>query len=226
MLSRILGALGLGGTGPVKPAAFAPYRDPARDAIYHLLFCDDPAAFRASRHGEPVGAWKQLFASPPDVAQLQRIARDPHLESRVRVLAYRLSASAGHPISDKALLGVVIERPMPTGLDVLAVYRDRSVRYLNHSGRMLFWEASDPVIDGLIDRVLEASERATASIGPWDKPRLAPPAGDTTRVTFLVADALYFGQGPSDVIDRDSIGGPVIGAATRLLSALVDKTTK
>src|SRR4030095_13297416 len=36
----------------------------------------------------------------------------------------------------------------------------------------------------------------------------------------------YFGQGPSDVIDRDSIGGPVIGAATRLLSTLVDKATK
>src|SRR5262245_42821074 len=100
--------------------------------------------------GELTGPWQALFAARPDIAELQRIAADPAEESRIRVLACRRLKEAHQPIAQKELLGVIIENAMPEGLDVLAAYPDHRARYLNHSGKALVWEASDPAMDALI----------------------------------------------------------------------------
>ncbi len=228
MLRSLLAAFGLSvaASAAAQSSGFAPYHDAALDAIYNLLFCDDPNSFRASLSGEPSGVWKVLFSTPPDTIQLRRITNDQSEESRVRALAFRLLTNAGESVQRKELLGVVVEKPMSGGLDVLAVYRDYSVRYLNHSGKLLIWETRDAAIDRLINEVFEPAEKAILSIGPWEKPRLAPPVGQVTRITFLVSDSLYFGQGPTAVLERDSIGGPVVAAATKLLLALVQRSTK
>ena len=68
---------------------------------------------------------------------------------------------------------------------------------------------------------MAASQNVVDRIGPWDQDRLAPPGENQVRMTFLVSDGLYFGQGPFDVLENDTIGGPVIAKATSLLEALI-----
>ena len=58
-------------------------------------------------------------------------------------------------------------------------------------------------------------------IGPSGKPRQAPPEGDTVRVTFLVSDGLYIGEGPHDILMADPMGGLMINAAYAMLEAIL-----
>ena len=63
-------------------------------------------------------------------------------------------------------------------------------------------------------------------IGPWDKQRLPPPKAGNVRMTFLVSDGLYFGEGPFAVLQQDSLAGPVLSKATQLLLRAVELGTK
>jgi hypothetical protein len=47
------------------------------------------------------------------------------------------------------VLGVVIEMPSGGAYDTLAAYVDGSARYLNFSGKAIFWDAADPAIKDL-----------------------------------------------------------------------------
>jgi hypothetical protein len=47
------------------------------------------------------------------------------------------------------VLGVVLERPSNGAYDTLAAYMDGSARYLNFSGKAIFWDAPDPKVKEL-----------------------------------------------------------------------------
>jgi hypothetical protein len=78
-------------------------------------------------------------------------------------------------------------------------------------------------VDSKIRQLFRASQVAVDKLGPWDKPRLAPPPSGAMRLTFLVSDGLYFGQGPMADLQNDPMGGPVVTAATELMVALTRK---
>jgi hypothetical protein len=200
-------------------AAHAPYADAGTNAIYNLLFCDDPALYRRSHVGAPDGPWKTLFAPKPDPRALAELAGDRRSESRVRLLACNALRAAGRAVETREVLGVVAEVGLDGGLDTLAAFGDGRARYINHTGKMVFWEAGGPPLQEIVD-VLEASATAVAKIGPWDEPRLPPPGNGEIRLTFLVSDGLYLGQGPMQALQQDPLAGPVVSAATRLLVKL------
>ena len=118
------------------------------------------------------------------------------------------------------LLGVIVEVPLDGGLDVLAAYSEGGVRYLNRSGKLAVFEGIE-ALQPLVRDLLTASEAVVARIGPWDKPRRPPPTSGSVRLTFLVSDGLYFGEGPISVMQRDPMAGPVIERAAELLSSVV-----
>ncbi len=105
---------------------------------------------------------------------------------------------------------------MAGGLDALAAYSEGGVRYINQSGKMVIGEGAAN-FRPLVQRLFSASESVVARIGPWDKPRIAPPKQGNVRMTFLVSDGMYFGEGPMSVMQRDALAGPVIQQATQLL---------
>src|SRR5262245_61442975 len=53
-------------------------------------------------------------------------------------------------------------------------------------------------------------------------PRRPPPTGDLVRLSFLVSDGLYFGEGSYEVLIDDPAGGPALTAGGELLVRLVD----
>lgn len=204
---------------------YAPYANAAANEIYNLVFCDDPAAFRP-RSGESAAPWQHaLFADPVDDAALRALGGDESQEGRVRYLACTRLREHGHAVPEKLLLGVVVEVPLDDGLDMLAAFSEGGVRYVNQTGKLAVFEAM-PALQPLVQRLFVASQTIVDRIGPWEGPRRPPPQRDAVRLSFLVSDGLYFGEGPMAALQRDAIAGPVIQRATALLQTIVPLATR
>jgi len=126
-------------------------------------------------------------------------------------------------VPQRRLLGTIIEYPQEGGLDVLAVFVGGSLRYINQSEKMIVFEPPPPAnIAGKAEELLRVSQLIVNRIGPWDRPRLPPPAGDRVRMTFLVSDGLYFGDGEFADLMRDQLAQAVMNAASELVDRLVN----
>ena len=229
MFKKLFGAFGIarasGGT-PRATGLHDPYREAHTNYFYNLLFCDDPALFMQDEGEQPDDPRKRLLAEPPDVAALREFARDGTQEGRLRLLAYRRLAALGEMPSSKELLGVVVEVPLEGGLDVLAAFNDGGVRYLNQSGKIFVGEDPGHPVGRLAQELIAVARPVIDQIGPWDAQRLAPPKMGNIRITFLVSDGLYFGEGPYAVFQSDAMAGPILAKATELLQQVVDTGTR
>lgn len=200
-----------------------PYENEAINKIYNQLFCDNIELYETPPIANTY-PWNILFAEKPDEEQLQTVINDKELQSRHKILAYNLLAQNGVPTEEKELLGVIVEVALPEGLDVIAAFRDGTARYINYTGRMIVWETETEESIDLVSKLFSASRTVVDRIGPWDKTRLPFPQGDKVRLSFLVSDGLYFGEGPFEVLQKDQMGGPVINSAAALMSYLIDQS--
>ncbi len=211
---------------PASAQPFEPYaKGSAANAMYDLLFCDDPSAFQPQPTDKPADWQALLFGVAPDPAMVAALAQNNLAESRVRALAFNWLRADGRATPKGVVLGVIIEVPLDGGLDVLAAYADGRVRYINHTGKLAVIEPGGaPDVSLQAKRVIELARPVVERIGPWDKPRLPPPAKPSIRLTFIVSDGLYFGQGPFQVMQQDALAGPLLQQESRLLVLVVDKT--
>jgi hypothetical protein len=210
--------------GSIK-TGYAPYADAGCNTVYNLLFCDKLEVFRKSVSSAPQGVWATLLSKVPAAAALVEIAEDAAQESRLRALAYNRLRALQQPVPEKQLLGVVIELGMPEGLDVLAAYPDGCVRYINHKESMSVYEPTPTTWMPTVLRLMAASQDLVDQIGPWTLPRVAPPTLGMIRMSFLVSDGLYFGQGVLAVMEKEPIAQPVIDASVALLKMVVAADT-
>lgn len=223
MLRKLLAAVGVGTVAAATSAAgppYSPYRDGPANQIYNLVFCDQPGEFKPKPGERPVAWQVTLYAEPVNVAALRTLADDSSLEGRVRYLAYSRLRQLGQTVPAKRLLGVIIEVPLTNGLDVLAAYSEGGVRYLNQSGKLAFYEGVES-LQPLVQRLFAAAAPVIERTGPASQPRRPPPTGSSARITFLVSDGLYFGEGPMADLQRDPLAGPVIQRGVELLQASV-----
>ena len=228
MIKKILAGLGIGlaASAPAQSASYAPYKEQHANFLYNLLFCDDLNLFKNDEATKSSTMWATLLADKPDFAALEKIATNPEEESRGRVLAYNRLRAGGHAAPSKQLLGVIVEVPLQQGLDTLAAYPDGRVRYLNQSGKVAIFDGGPPEVETLAKELVSVSQGLVNAIGPWDKERLPPPRSGNVRITFLVSDGLYFGEGPFQALQRDAMGGPVLAKAAQLLQASVEAGLK
>lgn len=222
MLRKLLSAFGNG-----KPAArpepsappYAPYRDEASNRLYHLLFCDDPAAF-APRGGTPPSHWQSmLFDEPVDRNAVAQLARDPSASGRVRALAcLGLRRNGLQAVPPRQLLGVIVELALPggQGLDALAAYSDGAVHHIAPDGKPTAYEDLEG-LQPVVNRLLMASHAITDGIAAWRGQRRPPPPPGHVRLSFLMSDGLYLAEGPAAHMHRDPVAGPVFQRATELL---------
>lgn len=205
--------------------SIGPYQDEATNVIYQLLFCDQPALFAEHSTGKPEPPWSILFSKDPDLDALNEIAEDKQQASRVRALAFNLLQTAGNSVAKQEYLGTIIEVRLEEGLDTLAVFADGAARYINYSGKVAVIEGTPNPFDEEIKGVIETSKPIVAAIGPWEGVRLPAPKLGNIRMTFLVSDGLYFGEGPMGAMQGDGLAGPLISAATKLLVKIVNTST-
>jgi len=200
---------------PLKDG-FTPYVDAACNRRYNMLFCDKLDVFRDEFRAQQMGAWSALLSKRPYPAALRAIADDHEHASRLRLLAYHRLREMRQPIARKQLLGVVVEVGSDAGLDVLAAYRDGRVQRIDNRETMRAFEPVQQSFESFIETLLSAAQVAVDRIGPWLRPRVAPPTAGMIRMSFLVSDGLYFGQGWLDAMREDALANPIILASDAL----------
>jgi len=197
-----------------------PYGDESCNFIYNLLFCDIPTLFEGSGESLPISL---LLAPSTGAGALRTIADDAATyDSRIRALAFNRLRAMGEPVPSRILLGTILEVPVNGGLDTLAAFDDGDVRYINHTGKMSIFVGRGHPLDAHVDALLAASRAVVDRIGPRTEARLPPPPAGEVRMTFLVSDGLYFGQGPYQALAGDPLGGAVLNAGTALLVGVTD----
>jgi hypothetical protein len=101
------------------------------------------------------------------VAHLRGILDSPALETRTQLwiwVALRELGEGPEGRSAFEVLGAVLEMPAGGAYDTLAGYVDGSARYLNFSGKAIFWDAVEPRVkrlcQALVDSTIPSSARA------------------------------------------------------------------
>jgi hypothetical protein len=210
---------------------------PDLSAVRELLFGDVPLADWRPNDGQvhDSGPWSDFDAARAAVAgqdasaaiaALRRVVESPKAEARQQLQAWHFLRQLGvqpDPDEAKRVRGVVLEVHQKDGLDTLAAYSDGTARYLNHSGKLIVWDASDPSIGRSIDDLLRAGQRVADRIGPWEGPRRGPPPKNHLRLTMLTASGLHFGEGTLSIPSTEPMAGPVLAAGTALMLQLTQR---
>jgi hypothetical protein len=103
----------------------------------------------------------------------------------------------------------------------LAAYSDGRVRYINQTGKVAVFEGVPSQVDEKAKGLVASAVAALKCIGPWEKTRLPPPRKGNVRITFLVSDGLYFGEGPFSLLQHEPTAAPIIKNAGELLQLVV-----
>lgn len=206
-----------------SPVPSRPYADDATNTIYELLFCDNINLYKPDASVSPEYPWNILYAPVPDMVDLEKLVFDDNAESRIKLLAYDAMRRNEFPIEEKELLGVIVEIGLEEGLDVLSSYQDGTARYINYTGKMILWDVTDQTSKEITAQLFRDSLNIVHRIGPWTNPRKPHPVKGNVRLSFLVSDGLYFGEGPINVLFNDALAAPALSSATALMQYLTGK---
>ena len=203
-----------------------PYKDSSTNLIYNLLFCDNLDLYKANTKPPYTYPFDILFSETSTISDLQKIIDDSSSDARLKVLLYNKQLANGHKPKSKELLAVIVEVGLDNGLDALASFNDGTARYINQTGKILVWETTDEKSNDLTKNLFLESQNIVNQIGAWDKPRRPAPTKGNVRITFLVSDGLYFGEGPIDILFSDPMASPALTTATYLMKYLTEKSLK
>lgn len=201
-----------------------PYKESSTNLIYHLLFCDNLELYKTNTKEPFEYPFDILFSENSTIENLQKIIDDSISSPRIKALAYNRQLELGHKPDKKEILAVIVEVGLDDGLDVLASFNNGTARYINHTGEILIWETASDTSNTLTSDLFSKSENIINNIGAWDKPRRPFPKKGDVRITFIVSDGLYFGEGPIDVLFNDPIGAPALLSATNLMIYLTENS--
>jgi hypothetical protein len=151
------------------------------------------------------------------IARLRTILAMPDLETRIHLWAWSALRELGEkPESRDAfeVLGAILEVPSGDGWDTLAGYVDGSARYLNFSGKAIFWDAGDAKVKGLCQALVDST--IPTSSGAKPRANLSLPKRDP-QVTLLTRSGSFVIPNPPE---------PVIRAAAALMLELIDRSKK
>lgn len=114
------------------------------DDMREFLYGDVPVALWAG-HDLAFGSVREALARGDGArarAALHAIVSTPDRPARDYLQAWQELRALGEvPEEPTQVYGVVVDMPVGRGLDTLAAYQDGTCRYLNHSGKILIWEA-------------------------------------------------------------------------------------
>ena len=211
-------------TPAAQKTSIDPYKDNATNLIYNLLFCDNLDLYKENTQQPLQYPFDILFSELSTTTDFQKVIDDKNSDPRIKILAYNRQLASGHKSTKKEILAVIVEVGLENGLDVLASFNNGTARYINQTGKILIWETTDETSNKLTNELFLISQDIVNKIGAWDKPRRPYPTKGNVRITFLVSDGLYFGEGPISVLFKDPLASPALLKATELMKYLTEKS--
>jgi len=190
--------------------------------LYNSLFADDPDDFIDMKDHKAI-SWIYEDRTPT-INELDSIANDDSIESRIRFLALYTALQFGLKISKKIYFGTIMEVPVEGGYDVLSYYSDLTARYYNFSGRAIIYEGGKTIVDNCIQKANSVAIQVCNVLEPWEKERLPRPKGGVIRISFLVSDGLYFGNSSIKTIGNDQMASAIFGNGANIMKALLNET--
>jgi hypothetical protein len=149
------------------------------------------------------------------ITKLQSVLQMQPLETRIELWTWTGLRELGKKPEQKTateVLGVIIEIPMQDGYDTLSAYADGSARYLNYSGRAIFWDKPDATIKNLCRGFIESTIPASSSAKPRNSNALPK---SVAQVTLLTRSGNYAIIAPPKY---------VINSAAKLMIELINRT--
>lgn len=226
-----------------RPVAGDPIKIPPenRERYRDLLFVDQTLE-EIARYQDPAAqpdnlatAHQDLRAGRPAEAKkkLRQVLSDPASEVRQKLWAWNALRALGErppPAEGRVVRGVVLEVWVdpPEGFDkgwfdIMAVYSDGRVRYLNeHHWNGVIWEApDDPRIGPLAAAVVKAAAPLVDESRPVE--RHIPARPSFFRVTVLTYNGLHVVEVDRDGADRHPAMVEVFNQGSMLLLALSEE---
>lgn len=148
------------------------------------------------------------------IASLQNALKHPDNETRVVLWTWTGLRELGvQPDAKLAgeVLGAVIEMPSGGAYDTLAAYADGTARYLNFSGRAIFWDQPDDKVKALCKGLIDSTIPASSAARP--RTALSLPKG-SAQVTLLTRSGNYVIVDPPE---------SVVGAGAALMMELMNR---
>ena len=149
------------------------------------------------------------------ISKLQGVLQMQPLETRIELWTWTGLRELGQKPEQKAateVLGVIIEVPMQDGYDTLSAYADGSARYLNYSGRAIFWDKSDATIKNLCRDFIQSAIPARSSAKPRNSNALPK---SVAQVTLLTRSGNFVIIAPPQ---------SVMNSAAKLMIELINRT--
>jgi len=194
------------------------------NGLYNSLFADNPNDFTKMKEHQAI-SW--IYQNRrPTIEELERIANDDSVESRIKFLSLYTALKHGLKVEKKYYLGTILEVPMDGGYDILAFYTDRTARYYNYSGKAIVYEGGRGSVDSTIEKANSIAIQVCNALSPWEKERLPRPKGDVIRISFLASDGLYFGNSSIKTIGNDQMASAIFGIGAEVMKALLNETDK
>ena len=190
-----------------------------------ITFCGFKDLYKNNNKQSNLYPWDILFTKTIKIEDLKRIIDDENAETRVKILAYNKLLACGQVSNSKEILAVIVEVGLDGGLDVLASYNDGTARYINKTGKVIIWEKIDENSNVLTNKLFDESANIVKQIGPWENSRKSFPTIGNARITFLVSDGLYFGEGTIDVLFNDELAKSALITATELMIYIIKSTS-
>lgn len=178
-----------------------------------LLFDQAVGARRTGRDGDAAKALRRVF--------------ETGRETRMWLWALNGLRALGVPPSEELagqVMGVVVEIPMPGGLDTLAAYADGSARYINYSGKIIVWDRPPP--NALHGYFAELFPAVIALSETWPAGPPQRPATGQAGITILMAEGPLFSTAPLTNGVVEGRATAVFASASRMLAALVAECEK
>lgn len=165
-----------------------PYGAEHINNAYDSLFADEIEMYK-NESSISQYPWDIIF-SQTDVNQLLEITSSSNVESRAKLLAGRTLISKGVSLTQKELLGVVIEISQNNGLGTIAAFKDGSIRYINYQEDLIIWETQTNIsLDMIADLFKISEEFLKKSVLPIIARETFPEVGNV-RISFLAIDGL------------------------------------
>ena len=196
------------------------------DPIRQMLFASQSLKEQVSRmrlDGQP-GPYKSIADAlqlieegklDAATARLRGVLEMPDLETRTVLWtgsALRELGEEPDPKLSFEVLGVVMEIPSGTSYDTLAAYVDGSARYLNFSGKAIFWDTPDATIKTLCRALIDSTIPASAGAKPRTS-LLLPKRG--AQITMLTRSGNFVIPDPP---------ATVVGAGAGLMTEMIKRT--